>query len=207
MTKFILVAFGFLGFAFYELSGGAEFDGEALRLSRVDSSVIKQGLPKVLVADTVFAPNSDEKPSQDDLDVTQAAFNPVSTEKLTSAKTAATSLATDQVEVTQASLVVDQDDTQTSSIIFPSLIAQSVNSVVSQEALIASNQPILNIRSVTSNRVNVRGGPSTDFDIVGKLTRGAEVEILSDQGNGWVEMQSLDGTTIGWMADFLLTEG
>ncbi|MEO0381512.1 MAG: SH3 domain-containing protein, partial [Pseudomonadota bacterium] len=37
MVRFILVSFAFLAFAFYEMSGGADFDAEALRQSRVDS--------------------------------------------------------------------------------------------------------------------------------------------------------------------------
>ena len=55
--------------------------------------------------------------------------------------------------------------------------------------------------------MNVRGGPGTHFDVVGKLTRGAEVEVLAENGDGWVEMRSIDGATLGWMADFLLNKG
>ena len=54
--------------------------------------------------------------------------------------------------------------------------------------------------------MNVRGGPGTNFDVVGKLTRGTEVEVLAENVDGWVEMRSVDGATLGWMADFLLNE-
>ena len=33
--------------AFYELSGGAHFDSDALRSPRVEAGTIKQGLPKI----------------------------------------------------------------------------------------------------------------------------------------------------------------
>ena len=104
----------------------------------------------------------------------------------------------------------------TSAIILPSLIAQPEQEPEQkpeqkfEEILVETPSTAnaeLDIRAVTSNRVNVRGGPGTNFDIVGKLVRGAEVEILSDAGTGWVEMRSLDGQTIGWMADFLLSDG
>jgi uncharacterized protein YgiM (DUF1202 family) len=55
--------------------------------------------------------------------------------------------------------------------------------------------------------VNVRGGPGTDFGIVTRLVRGDEVEILEDNGDGWVRLRLLGGGTEGWMADFLLTDG
>lgn len=45
----------------------------------------------------------------------------------------------------------------------------------------------------------VGGGPGTEYDVVGRMTRGAEVEVLIDDGNGWIEMLSMDGDTFGWM--------
>jgi len=38
------------------------------------------------------------------------------------------------------------------------------------------------------------------------MTRGAEVEVLIDDGNGWVEMLSMDGDTFGWMDISLLSD-
>ncbi|WP_420013357.1 hypothetical protein [Tateyamaria sp.] len=37
--RLIIITFGFLGFAFYEMSGGAEFDPEATRMARVEAPV------------------------------------------------------------------------------------------------------------------------------------------------------------------------
>ena len=194
MGKFILIAFGFLGFSFYELSGGSDFDGEALRLSRVDASPIQAGLPKITVAKSIVVgtPN--------DLAVTRAEFNLVATEEL---GVQATPFADTQAEVTQASFALTQDDDPASVIILPSLIANPEAVVVSQAPLTSSDQ---DLRLVTGNLVNVRGGPGTHFDVVGKLTRGAEVEVLAENGDGWVEMRSIDGATLGWMADFLLNK-
>ena len=36
--------------------------------------------------------------------------------------------------------------------------------------------------------------------------RGVEVEVLDDNGDGWIEMRSLDGVTFGWMAEFPLRD-
>jgi hypothetical protein len=190
--KFILIAFGFLGFSFYELSGGSDFDGEALRLSRVEASPAQVGLPKITVAKSVVV----DAPT-----VTRAAFNLVSTE---TTNTQAVSIERPQAKITQASLALTQDEDTVGAIILPSLITGQGADHVSQVSYAETGQ---DLRLVTGNLVNVRGGPGTHFDVVGKLTRGAEVEVLAGNGDGWVEMRSVDGATLGWMADFLLSEG
>ena len=73
-------------------------------------------------------------------------------------------------------------------------------------AAVETSTPVYEIRTVTGNRVNVRGGPGTTFGVVGKLVRGDEVEILDDIGTGWVRFRAVDSDTQGWLADFLLTD-
>lgn len=210
MTKFILISFGFLAFAFYELSGGADFDGEELRLSRVDVTPITDD--NATKVETVFAA---EPALGDEVLVTRASFNLVSTDKIDVTNVQEVSVeniqteASEVTETTNASLAVDPlEEENTSVIILPSLIAQPETQVDETEVVTQTTANTgLDIRSVTANRVNVRGGPGTQYDIVGKLIRGAEVEILSDTGTGWVEMRSVGGQSIGWMADFLLSDG
>lgn len=210
MTKFILISFGFLAFAFYELSGGADFDGEELRLSRVDVTPITDD--NATKVETVFAA---EPALGDEVLVTRASFNLVSTDKIDVTNVQEVSVeniqteASEVTETTNASLAVDPlEEENTSVIILPSLIAQPETQVDETEVVTQTTANTgLDIRSVTANRVNVRGGPGTQYDIVGKLILGAEVEILSDTGTGWVEMRSVGGQSIGWMADFLLSDG
>lgn len=59
-------------------------------------------------------------------------------------------------------------------------------------------------RVVTGSRVNMRRGPSTGHDVVGKLIKGAEVEVLDVNETGWVKLRTLDGSKIGWMSDKFL---
>ena len=91
------------------------------------------------------------------------------------------------------------DSSETPQIILPSLIATTNNSNTDTSGG--------DVRTVSGNLVNLRGGPSTDYGIVSKLARGDEVRILEDNGDGWVRMQPVDGGEAGWMADFLLTSG
>lgn len=198
MTKFILLSFAFMGVVFYELSGGKDFDPEALRISRMDP-VTEQALPKVRVAEatqeTAPAPQQPVDTASSAV-VTRASFD------LNTLDTAE-KLAAVQPEV-RATAVQPIQEEQT--LILPSLVTQAK---VETEAVVVDNTaPVTaaDIRAVTGNRVNMRGGPGTNFDVVGKLTRGQEVEILSDPGTGWVKLRPMDGGSVGWMADFLLTE-
>ena len=50
--------------------------------------------------------------------------------------------------------------------------------------------------TVTANSLNVRSGASTSYSVVGKLTKGETVEILSSN-DGWYKVQYDDNKT-GW---------
>jgi len=87
--------------------------------------------------------------------------------------------------------------------IIPSLITPNDTGAASANAAVAFSD----VRKVSGNRVNVRGGPGTDYNVVSRLVRGDAVEIIEDNGDGWVLMRPVDGGEEGWMADFLLTAG
>ena len=106
--------------------------------------------------------------------------------------------AQDAAETQSAPTAQIIDSTETPQIILPSLIATTNTDANTVDG---------DVRRASGNRVNVRGGMSTNYGVVSKLTRGAEVRILEDNGNGWVRMQPMDGGEAGWMADFLLTSG
>ncbi|MCR8824918.1 SH3 domain-containing protein [Photobacterium sp. TY 1-4] len=95
-------------------------------------------------------------------------------------------------------------------IILPSLIPSAQPEAASQpetEQLVTVDNGFSDMRSVSASRVNVRGGPGTQYGVVDNLTRGTQVEILQDPGNGWVKLRPIEGGAEGWMADFLLTSG
>ncbi len=61
------------------------------------------------------------------------------------------------------------------------------------------------VREVTGSSVNMRAGPGTDFETVGKLSKGTQVAVLDDPGNGWLMFEVLETGQTGWMADWLVT--
>ena len=202
MKTFILLTFGFLGFAFYEMSGGTDFEPASARLAAEapeseKTEVMAQAEP---AQDAQASTDSIAKISSTP-NVTRVALNFTNVGDAAAAATEATPVATAQPEAPIVSTAQIVDSSETPQIILPSLIATTDN-VDASGAIIESD-----IRSVSGNRVNVRGGPSTNYGVVSKLTRGTEVRILEYNGNGWVRMQPIDGGETGWMADFLLTSG
>ena len=208
MKRFILLTFGFMGWAFYEMSGGSEFESASDRMARLNPApevVVAEVAPAVetQVADAPSEVIDTDPPATDT--VTRVSLN------LTSIQDAADQ-ATQAVAPTPAVSNLDPDtgvavntDTTTASAdtpaIIPSLIAPNDTGVVTQVA------SFTDVRTVSGNRVNVRGGPGTDYSVVSRLVRGDAVEIIEDNGNGWVLMRPVEGGTQGWMADFLLTSG
>lgn len=213
MFRFILVSLGFLGWAFYEMSGGSDFDPVATRMARIEP-----------VAETPFdapAENSNQvvlaSASGDVVDT-----DPFENEAVTRVSLNLTSLqdaldqSGDAAVVTPAVTAVDPAVVPTNvaittasadtPAIIPSLIVQDDTATATASPAALVSEIGLDIRTVSGNRVNVRGGPSTNFSVVSKLVRGDAVEILEDNGNGWVKMRSVLTGEEGWMADFLLSE-
>jgi len=76
---------------------------------------------------------------------------------------------------------------------------------VEPETTVAVEEEPVDIRSVKGSRVNMRNGPSTNYNVIVRLTRGTQVRILQEPGNGWVKLKVEDTGRIGWMAARLLT--
>ncbi|MEL6808404.1 MAG: SH3 domain-containing protein [Pseudomonadota bacterium] len=219
MWRFILISFAFLAFVFYEMSGGADFDAEELRLSRVEA-------PPVVETTNLETTQTAEAPRPDPEDVTRVSLSLTSVNDVLRP----TNLRTQRARVTASAGDVEQTDEPVSeaepAVILPSLIMdQSAitpvtfgqntddQQIVALSAPAASAAPAVSqdadfdIRSVSGNSVNVRGGPGTNFSVVNRMVRGDKVEILQDPGQGWVQLRPVGGGPVGWMADFLLSDG
>lgn len=183
------------------MSGGSDFDADAIRAARlaaaeepaviVQKEIVTTPQPVVLAAAPKVVVDTD--PPLDN-GVTRVSLNLTTLGDVSSG-------ADREIVPQNASLVTSSADTPA---IIPSLI--DPNDGVSNAVSIPTSAAA-DIRTVSGNRVNVRGGPGTDFGVVSRLVRGDEVKIIQDDGNGWVRFEPLDGGTGGWMADFLLTSG
>lgn len=175
MNKYILIAFAVMAMAFYELSGGADFEpGETSLVVFADpklSVVPSQPRPEIVA-------RSDNGGSVlTDIAPTRALIEPVVTNAAVTATTA----------VLETEVVPDA----------PGQDAASVEEIVT----IAERD----LRFVDGDRVNLRGGPGTDYAVVGRLVRNDMVEILQDEGNGWLHLRATETGDEGWMAERLVT--
>lgn len=216
MKTFVLVSFGFLALAFYELSGGADFDPSEIREQRLAvlaaeeaeraAKKAKQRAPEpapVVVAEApkVFV-DTDPPLKPLDTDVTRVALNLTTFDAVSTASDAIE----EAVAEAQQEAVPQNVSVITSSADTPAIIPSLINPNDGVTAPLSQIGLVEDIRTVSGNRVNVRQGPGTDFGVVGSIVRGDAVIILEDNGDGWVRFESVDGATNGWVADFLLTE-
>lgn len=207
MARLILVSFAFLAFVFYEMSGGSDFDPEETRLARIDAPI---AIEEEALDASVVAQNSQPALPQD---VTRVALSLTSVNDVLRPTTLRTTPAKIiPAQETPAPTGVSEEEPV---IILPSLVVNRAVITPVDFGQEPREQPVaavragdsLDVRSVSGNRVNVRGGPGTNFSVVNQLVRGDQVEILQSPGNGWVQLRPIDGGTVGWMADFLLNDG
>jgi hypothetical protein len=226
MSRFVAVSFLFMGWGFYELSGGADFQPPERSAAETAEAEPAPQAPRVTAASLVARPVM--RPA--DL----AADKPVATpllQPLQSASTAPgrpqadpglrTEAALGQIASIGASLApggdlftdpAPADGVQVASL-EAGLASLAVNTDASQEgaspdvlaSLVAAEQSGPDMREVTANAVNMRGGPGTGYPVIGRMTRGQEVEILSDIGTGWLRLRDTEKNKVGWIAASLIS--
>ncbi len=218
MWRFMLITFGFLGFAFYELSGGADYEPHAnsiqARVGQTDPVSVAELEPVDVPSIAELAQSVPEAAPAERLGITLASIriDETSPAAQLEAKTArVTAVATPVDEVQQAALDTAEDDARK---VWPGAIElfqlQEAKRVQRTESIKAAQQDALaaqsDVRYVTGNLVNMRGGPSTEFAPVTQLSSGTEVAILEAPGNGWLMLRVMETGEEGWMADWLVSD-
>lgn len=217
MTRLIVLTFLFLAFAFYELSGGSQFDPVETRLARIDAA------PEASrVADRSAGTTAATRP-----EVSRVALNLTGLERVVVPETQQAQVKTIPAGPSredQAPITAEMISERAQQTVLPSLITGTAtvtpvefgrdtelnaSSLVDEDALAEQETPAVDkdIRAVTGTRVNMREGPGTDFSVISSLVEGDKVEVLLDPGNGWVKLRPMNGSAVGWMADFLLSDG
>lgn len=232
MKKFILLFFIFLGVGFYELSGGSDFDPDRARENAVElrgeRSAARQALsgfvsgtsPARSQTQETATVNTDDSITRQSLDLVSfdavASQTPEPVQPAETDRTAAPQRDTiTAVPLADLSGAVAEGSQQFSMAALDQVAGASNDAVETTprfngQSQIASSLPLNSgpdIRAVSGTLVNMRSGPSTDFDVIDQLTQGTEVEVLSSNGSGWVELRPVTGGPTGWIAEFLLSDG
>lgn len=192
MTRFVLLSFAFLGWAFYEVSGGSDFEpqtpdrlmaAEAATLQPVDG-VAESPAPVVTAALRTDQETVTQSPASVDVPTTRRDTGPA--------------------EVRPALVSMPMPTPATERVrIGPPPSAQT-EATLGTPAV--EQQQVADLRSVRGSRVNMRSGPGTSYGVIDSLVRGDRVEVLRDPGSGWVKLKVEESGRIGWMSAKLLTK-
>ncbi|MDU8927084.1 SH3 domain-containing protein [Alisedimentitalea sp. MJ-SS2] len=208
MWRLIVITFGFMGFAFYELSGGSDYKpSERSRqhaatqaaqppATPVQRPVRDTGNAQILLASA--SPSNMEQPTPRRSTVVSDAEKRLRL-TLNTAQTAVPASAT-----THGVTTVAANPDKIARLVAAAGAARPQAQPKTDDAVATDADDNRDLRKVKSARVNMRQGPGKTFNVVAKLTRGTEVEVIRDGGDGWVKLRVLDTGRVGWMADFLL---
>ncbi|MEM9550836.1 MAG: SH3 domain-containing protein [Pseudomonadota bacterium] len=221
MTRFIIFTFLMLGWAFYEMSGGADFEPrgtreiaaaaraaeEAEAKRSPNAVVVTRDLPAITntVAPTLVAATQEGAPKP----VSAVPHVPAAFETAEARREII--LVSDEggeAGVPTVSLAAldrgDLDVVAPLDAFKPGVVVPATLATIEEAATEA--EPAPDLRRITGSRVNMRNGPGTQYDVLARLTSGDEVIVLADPGTGWLKLQPKDGGPVGWMADFLVSD-
>jgi len=224
--RYIFVAFLFLGWSFYELSGGADFQPRRPQ-TPIATAAVAPAAPAVhvvsnpapakprpfsavsLVATPAIAPS---------MPVAAASATPEQDEAYEKAMAAAT---LDQVRsgLGQGLTLFSGTDPAGPALTLASLEQEGARAgAIDPDALegtLAGGgtiqqaewvEPPSDRREITGTRVNMRDGPGTIYPVLARLTIGQKVEVLGDSGTGWLRLRMIDGQQTGWISASLVSK-
>ena len=224
MKRFVLLSFVFLGLGFYELSGGNDFDPQEARVAAINARIARAEERTDTFVAAVSRPSADASAtdaaatfSTDDT-VTRTHLDLVSFETVTAEAPVSNQAveavvpisASDAIPIAELAnrAALEEEPLSLASLETPAAVSSGI--AFSGSRQVAASTPttgLSDIRSVKGNLVNMRSGPGTDYDVLDQLTQATEVEVISSNGSGWVELRRLDSNETGWIAEFLLTGG
>jgi len=200
MNKFVILSFAFLGWVFWELSGGSDFE------PKTQAQVTKKRTPEKVEDGPVVARAALSVP------IVKASatpvVKPVAATPLATKPEAADFQAPDAAATAQPVVVASLDSgieafatPGTPVLVKPTTAELAIQDTL---ALALETQSTTDLRRVRGSRVNMRGGPGTSFSVLMVLPRDREVEVLRENGSGWVKLKDSETGRIGWMASKML---
>lgn len=201
MWRFIMITFAFLGWAFYELSGGADYEPGAhsiqARAKLNNVRPLARPVPEVpdeaavaeATIDDTATPVDGDTPAEDE--IVARALPTLDDVDLPE---------DGGVQLALASVTASDSGNDTATEVTAAAAGAAIAAPAPADAATS-----LDIRRVTGTVVNMRDGPSTFYMVVGQLREGAMVEVIDRSEDGWLKVVAPDSAQEGWMADWLLT--
>ena len=228
MKRFILVSFAFLGWVFYELSGGADFQprvaetvpvaaartastAPAVKSTPVNATtlVVSPAIAQVEPVPVTSAPATAAPfipvPVPATIDVAQAAEPDIETAaKLDQIRTSLSqglSLFSDVDPIAQPLMLASLEQGAAGMSVAP-----AGDDAAPEPVAVEPVAPPADIREITGTRVNMRDGPGTIYPVISRLTIGHAVEVLDDSGTGWLRLRTMPEKQIGWISASLVSK-
>ena len=192
LKTYIPVTFIFLAVLFYQASGGADFDPSLATVAQNEIATDTETTPKSDLRSSTGERAEDQTPPP----IESATFEPLSQPEPV--------LEPDRAEPeerpsTVIDVKVEEPEIEFSSLAQPD--TQIPDTSVAEQVLPERQVERL---LVAGPRVNMRSGPSTDYDIVVTLPQGTELSVLG-RANDWARLELVETGQVGWMAERLLT--
>ena len=180
MTKFLTVTSLMLFWAFYEMSGGSDFEPA----KDVETDVVASAEP--FTFEETYRPFN-----------SPVILNAQGETRLSKSEADA------EATLMQASFT-DAGSLET-GLTGEAAVIRTV-APIGNAAEAAAPQQRADIRIIAGDWVNMRQGPTTDASVVGTYPQGTEAEILQITDNDWAEIKLLETGETGWMAAWLLSD-
>ena len=184
----VIPSFIILGVAFYYLSGGNDFTPPEVRKNIENHSVV---VTPLLSADT--------EPANDRISrVAAAAKQEFAKKVIESSDADLTHPINKRFQLWSEAALSEEQPVQVASLSDPgSFVAVSEHTVEPQDK---------DLMYVNANRVNLRNGPGTNHNVLGKLERDTQVELLAEADGSRVKLRVIETNRVGWMSISLLRE-
>ncbi|WP_271881500.1 SH3 domain-containing protein [Phaeobacter italicus] len=222
MSRFVVASFLFLGWGFYEASGGADFEppkGPSAALDVADAMFGQDDTPSratpvtaeslvskvALRVDSATSATKTERPLADPSLRKRVAMEQIAAvgNSFTDSDTAFSIGAASQADDQQATVQLASLSNGLSGLSDATPEAELITAAAVVDEIEA---PKADIRSVTATRVNMRSGPGTVYPVLDQLTNGAEVQVIEDIGTGWLHLRTVEGGKVGWIAASLISK-
>lgn len=235
MSRLVIVSFAFMGWGFFELSGGRDFVAPERPQQQVASPPAAatpaqptaadskfQRSAKIRAASLVTTPVLHPASASANRPVTASrpAADPahrraVALDKIASAGTSLQSSDTAFAPGAETGLL-QMDNIQGGLVAMTNRPASGTDhgGIVLNTALSAADptppappaESYLDIRQIRASRVNMRQGPGTIYPVIGRLLAGDEVLVVEDSGTGWLQLRTKNGQRVGWVAASLVSK-
>lgn len=226
MSRFVVVSFAFLGWGFYEMSGGRDFTPPERPMETASAS----------------SPSPSTEP-QFDASAATAKFHRAAEQRAASLAAGQETNRSGQARPTAdperrqavalAQIASAGSSFQDSSFAFSTTgntsglrltsLHGGITAITTDEIVAPQQQTVglsdesaapsspdpetyLDIRQIRASRVNMRQGPGTIYPVLSRLLAGDKVIVIEDSGTGWLQLRTQQGNKIGWVAASLVSQ-